>query len=137
MEIVKVDALEWVRGRAGQFFASGVVEPVYLLAYLMADVLELGGGTCVIFRQDDWWIVGSEVDWLRHDQFSTEELFRHVVPAPRHGNHSMRGEILVAAFSKHVAVLLDGNSEQIKGEKPSAQASDRAATYHRALMFSL
>lgn len=79
MRVESVDALEWVRSRPRQFF--GRDEP---------------GG---------WWIVGSDVDWLTNVPCTIAELFRRVVPAPEHGEHSMRGEVLVGAFCSDVSVV--------------------------------
>lgn len=136
MNIAIVDSLQWVRSRPQQFFASGTVDPIYLLAYVTADVIELGGGTCTIRRDEGWWFVGSDVDWLRHDRYAVGDLFRHVVPAPVHGQHAMRAEIIVNAFAKNASVVLDGNLLRISGEEPPRQVLDRATGFHRALLFS-
>jgi hypothetical protein len=137
MDIVNVDPLKWVRSRPEQFFSAGVVEPIYILPYLMADVIELGGGACTILRDGKWWLVGSDVNWLQHDHYSVPELFNHVVPAPAHGEHSMRGEVLVGAFAKNVCVSIARRSLQIEGEAPPQNILDRALKFHCALMFSL
>ncbi|KAB2911107.1 MAG: hypothetical protein F9K40_01390 [Kofleriaceae bacterium] len=88
-----VDALSWARANPERFFRGGRADSISLLAYLMADVLELGSGSCTILRVGSWWIIGSDRDWLQHPRYSASELFAHVVPAPEHGEHSMRGEV--------------------------------------------
>lgn len=131
-----MDAIQWVRSRAQMFFPSGKPEPVHLLAYLMADVVELGGGSCIIRQKDGWWIIGSEVDWLRHPAHPEDELFKRVVPAPQHGEHSMRGEVLLSAFSRSVWATLGGERIRIQDEEPPSSVWDQASDLHRAIVFS-
>jgi hypothetical protein len=137
MDLQTVDALQWVRARSQQFFPSGKPEPIYLLAYLMADVLELGRGSCMIRQKDGWWIIGSEIDWLCDAPCSEVELFERIVPAPQHGEHSMRGEILTSAFARSVWLTLDGQRVRIRGQEPPSLAWDHAAGLHRAIVFSM
>lgn len=137
MDLQTVDALRWVRSRPLQFFPSGKPEPLHLLAYLMADVLELGGGSCTIRRAAGWWIIGSEVDWLRDERYSETELFARVVAAPQHGEHSMRGEILVAAFARCVWLALDEQRVCIRGAESPSPVWDQTAGLHRAIVFAM
>ena len=137
MNLQKVDALHWVRSRANQFFPSGKPEPVHLLAYLMADVLELGHGSCTIRKVDHWWIIGSEADWLRVEGCAPTDLFTRVVPAPSHGQHSMRGEILTSAFARSVWVTLAAERVRIQGETPPESVWKATAGLHRVILFSI
>ncbi|WP_431050325.1 hypothetical protein [Roseateles sp. L2-2] len=137
MDIVSVDPVDWVGSHPQKFFPTGKVEPIGLLAYLMADVIELGGGTCSMVRDGEWWLVGSDFDWLQHDRYSASELFRHVVPAPGHGEHSMRGEILLATFARNVSVSLGRDLLRVKGNAPPQKTVDRAKEFRRAIVFSM
>ncbi|MDC0741763.1 hypothetical protein [Polyangium mundeleinium] len=137
MNLQPVDALPWVRARPQQFFPLGKLEPIYLLAYLMADVLELGRGSCTIRQRDGWWIIGSEIDWLHDARHSETELFERVVAAPQHGEHSMRGEVLLSAFARSVWIALDGRRVCIQGEEPPPGAWDQAVDLHRAIVFAM
>jgi hypothetical protein len=132
-----IDALTWARSRVERFFPSGKPDPVYLLAYLMADVLELGRGTCVIRQCGDWWTIGSDVDWLRDSRYSEEELFRRVVPAPEHGEHSMRGEIIAAAFARSVWVAIDGTRKLIHGDDVPEEVWNATSGLHRVMVFRM
>jgi hypothetical protein len=137
MEISTPDAVAWVRARPQQFFPSGTPEPVYLLAYAMADVVGLSAGSCTIRRHEDWWIIGSEVDWLRHDEYTPTDLFSHVVPAPSHGQHSMRAEVILSAFATNIWIILGSERQRIVGSDPSDAVWAVAAGLHRAVIFSL
>ncbi|ANH67337.1 hypothetical protein [Mitsuaria sp. 7] len=137
MEISLVDPIEWARSHPEMFFGTDAVEPVHLLWYLLGDVIELGRGTCVVFQEGEWTVVGSDVDWLQHDQYAPEELFAHVVAEPKRGVHSMRGEILVGAFARHISLGLEGKLHRIVGELPPKQVQDRASQLHQAIFFSL
>jgi hypothetical protein len=100
----------------------------------MADVLVLGGGRCVIYNDRDWWVVGSDVDWLKGPH-SVEYLFGHVVAAPRHGLHSMRGEVLLTAFASAVTVVDDGNGVPVFGGAPESTVLDGVSGIRRAIVF--
>jgi hypothetical protein len=132
-----VDALKWVQSRAQQFFGHDRPDAVHLLAYLMADVLELGKGECVIRVLGEWSVIGSDVKWLVHEKYALRELFSHVVPAPAHGEHSMRGEILLSAFASDVAVLDDGQVLTIQGRPPPMSIVEQAKDMAQALLFRL
>lgn len=55
------DAVAWVRSKPEMFFQRGTADPIALLGWLMADVLELGMGSCTIRRANDWWIIAATV----------------------------------------------------------------------------
>jgi hypothetical protein len=137
MDLQIVNAVQWVLTRPERFFSSSAPDPLRLLAYLMADVLVLGGGSCTIHRVDDWWVVGSDADWLRHERFSVRELFERVVAQPEHGEHSMRAEILVAAFAPSVWLALQGDRVCIRGTAPPHRVWERAAGQIRVVAFSM
>lgn len=137
MTVKIVDALEWVRSRPQQFFKQGKPDPVHLLVYLMADVVELGKGECVIRNFHHWWIIGSDVDWLASVPCAIPELFRRVVPAPQHGEHSMRGEVLLGAFCSDVSVVGADGLLRIVGSDPEKGALMKAAGMRRAIVFRL
>lgn len=118
MSLAPINPLNWVRERPTQFFGSEKVDPVKLAAYLMADAITLGGGDCVIKRQDNWWAVASNFNWLSHEKYSTHELFASVVSEPKHGEHSIRAEVIVNAFSESVYVIAGGTSFQVRGQIP-------------------
>lgn len=137
MVVEVVNAMEWVRSRPRQFFGRDDPGAVHLLAYLMADVVDLGGGECVIRRSAGWWITGSDVDWLGAARHPVVELFRRVVPAPGHGEHSMRGEILVAAFAVDVAVTGEHGLIRVQGDPPVESVLQEARGLKRAILFRL
>jgi hypothetical protein len=136
MELATVDALKWLRSQPARFFPSGRPHPIHLLAFVMADVLELGGGSCTIRHQGEWWIVGSDVDWLDHS-VDVPQLFGRVIAAPQHGQHSMRAEVLVAAFATSVWTTLRGVRTRIQGDEPPASVWEEVAPYWRTIVFRL
>ena len=117
MTLEPIDPLAWVKRNQTRFFRGGQIDVIWLLAYVMSDVLELGRGECRIVQRDGWWFVTSDVDWLAHD-LPVRELFQRVVPAPQHGEHSMRAEVLVNAFAADVFAVSGGETIQIKGRAP-------------------
>jgi hypothetical protein len=129
MELRRIDGLSWARERVGQFFSTGRTDAIVLLSYIMADVIELGRGECRILGKDGWWLVSSDVDWLRHPSLSISELFANVVPAPAHGLHSLRAEVLVNAFATDVFIWNLDSKTIIKGESPNLGVVDTVAEW--------
>jgi hypothetical protein len=137
MTIEQVDALAWVRARPTQFFGREVPDAIAILAYLLADVVGLGKGECIVRSTEGWWIVGSDTQWLSHPKLGVADLFQNVVPAPLHGEHSMRGEVLLGAFARDVAVVTSGEVTQVKGHPPSPSALRKAGGMAQAILFAL
>lgn len=138
MELELVNALGWIRSRPERFFPGGIIDPVVLLTYLMSDVVRLGGGECTIRRSGDWWLIGSDVDWLVNASIPLVDLFARVVPAPKHGEHSMRGEVLVSAFATSTWIARSGSERVcIRGDEPSDSVWSRAIDMHRVILFRI
>jgi hypothetical protein len=138
MNITIIDPMKWVRSRPNQFFfGRDTPDPTDLLIYIMADIIKLGKGECAIRRTGEWFVIGSDVDWLKHEQYSILDLFNNVVAAPAHGEHSMRGEILVNAFARDVAVLENGKVLQVKGDAPPPDTLEKAVSMQQAIVFRL
>ncbi len=127
MSLQAIDPIAWVRNSKARFFPDGKFDITILLAYVVADVLELGRGECRIIRGDGWWFVLSDVDWLVHDKFSVRELFHRVVPAPAHGEHSLRAEVLLTAYANDVFTFSCGEESVITGDPPDRSLLARIA----------
>lgn len=132
-----VDAVEWARSNPRMFFGRDRPAPGHLLSFLVADVIELGGGECVMRRAGQWWIVGSDVDWLNHERYTVAELFNRVVAAPQHGDNQMRGEVLVHAFCADVCVTGPEGVMKIVGSEPEEAVLMKTAGMRRAIVFRL
>ncbi len=131
-----VDPVQWLLARPQQFFLGGSANPLDLAASIMADVL-LVSEQCVVRCLGDWWIVGSDVNWIQHPTHSVEDLFQRVVPDPRQGRHSMRAEVIVGAFASRVALVAAGEQRCIKGESPPASVWSKAKGLRAAVLFSV
>lgn len=115
-----IDPIAWARASETRLFPSGAFDVMHLLAYVMADVLVLGGGDCRIARRDSWWFVTSDADWLTHE-LPVRELFQRVVPAPAHGEHSLRAEVLLTAYAHDVYTARDADELIVKGLAPDSE----------------
>lgn len=132
-----IDAVAWVRSRPVQFFGREVPDAIGILAYLLADVVGLGGGEFIVRRSQDWWIVGSDVCWLSHPSLGVSDLFHNVVPAPAHGEHSMRAEVLLGAFARDVTVMTTGRATVVQGRDPPSLALEKVRGMAQAILFAL
>lgn len=71
----------------------------------------LGCAHMEIKNRGEWWFAASESNWLKSDSSRfrcTEDLFGRVIDFPELGPSSIRPEIYVAAFAKHLYVDLSG-----------------------------
>jgi hypothetical protein len=115
MQAVK-DAVAYVRQRPERFCQAGFPNPVELATNLVSEALILGGHETCTLRQGEWWIIGSEVDWLRtHPDYSPRDLFFRIVAFPEAGANSMRAEILLTAFAHKVITVSGDGRDVIKG----------------------
>lgn len=110
-----VDGLAWVKNSASIFFPNSPPSDMALLAYIMSDILESGGGSCLIRRVGGCWFAGSDKNWMDIDGYSTVDLFRNVIAEPGRGEFAIRSEILIYAFSEKVSVGIDGCIYDVKG----------------------
>jgi hypothetical protein len=126
MNLQIVNPIEWVRRNQSLFFPAGQIDVIRLTAYVMSDVLELGGGECRIVKRDRWWFVVSDADWLAQAAVPVHELFESVIPAPAHGEHSMRAEVLLSAYAADIFTQSDEGALQIKGCAPEPRLIEGA-----------
>jgi hypothetical protein len=136
-DIIIADPIQWVKAKPEYFFHSGVPTPMELINLLVVEVLVLGHGSCTIRPTENWWIIGSEIDWLQNDKYSEEELFKRIVPAPQFGDNSMRAEILVACYARSVWLTLDGQRKCIKGDKVPESVWIKTSDLYRAMVFEM
>lgn len=117
------DAIDYVRQRPERFFRGGSPEPVELVSHIVGEVLLLGGSETRTMRSGDWWMISSNVDWLKTcPDYAPEELFFHIVAFPEAGPNSMRAEILLTAFAQQVVTVSANHQSIIKGDV--SQAND-------------
>jgi hypothetical protein len=139
---VQQDPITYVQQRAERFFTSGSVNAVELATQIIGEVLLLGGYEACAIRDDAWWVIGSNVDWLgNHPDYSAKELFCHIVAFPEAGANSMRAEILLMAFAQDVITKGAEGQVVIKG-KVEASAKvwrliDSRPGWKRAVAFCL
>ena len=124
-EIDIVDPREWVRRNPGMFFRGARPDGLQLATWVLADVIETGGGGCRLERTAGWWLLGSDVDWLLSPGLAVRELFTRVVAEPKRGTHSMRAEILLEVFCADVFTKSQSTEELVKGVSPELDLLER------------
>jgi hypothetical protein len=134
---IRDDAIGWARAAPWNFFPGGDATPTRLLAWVMDDVITLGGGDCVIRHTGGWYAIGSDRDWLAHDEHRPRDLFTRVVSHPERRVHDLRAELLLAAFATSVWISLDGARDEIQGAAPPDEAWALTAGLHRAILFAM
>ena len=108
-----------------------------MLGWVMCDVVTLTPGACTIRRADDWWVIGSNCDWLAHPDYSETELFERVVSMPARADNDMRAEVVISGYARSVWTCLDGRRARIQGDEPPASAWNETLGLHRAVLFAM
>ena len=109
-----------MRERPEHFFRTGSPAPVELATHVLGDALIASATETCTIRLRDWWVIGSDVDWLtNHKQYTMVELFARIVPLSEAGANSMRAEILLTAFTEAVITIGGDDCLTIKGDVPA------------------
>jgi hypothetical protein len=84
---------------------------------IVSDALLLVDEPISAQKQDEWWIVSCERDWIANQSnLIVEEIFSRIIPFPEAGQNSMRSEVLLTAFAKDVITILGKEISVIKGD---------------------
>jgi hypothetical protein len=99
------DPVEWIKTRPEMFLWQGNIG-LQLSTNIISDALLLTGGPVTVLKKHDWWIIGSEIDWVENQSdYSIDELFSRIISYPEAGQNSMRGEVLLMAFADDVVTI--------------------------------
>jgi hypothetical protein len=84
---------------------------------IVGDALLLVDEPVTAQKQNEWWIVSCESDWIiNQSNYTVEETFSRIIPFPEAGQNSMRSEVLLPAFAKDVITILGKEITVIKGD---------------------
>lgn len=121
MEGIQVldDAISYIRSRKEQFIRVYPVHGYELASNLVSDALMVSKGRVTAFRNDKWWIVASDDDWLAgQNAIDVPGMFYRIIPLPQAGQNSMRSEVLLTAFAQDVITFSPEGVSKIKGSVP-------------------
>lgn len=110
-----IDSIEWIKKNHDRFFRRNNIG-LELSTNIISDALLLTDKPITVLNKNDWWIIGSQADWLStHFNNSIEELFSRVIPFPEAGQNSIRSEVLLTAFAKDIVTVVNKKVVIIKG----------------------
>ncbi len=118
------DAVGYVRDHMDRFIGSPSRLAEQLSSLLVFDAAVAGAKPIVVDGFENWWIVGSPVDWIADAADTVEQLFRRIVPTPHVGRNTNRHEILVTAYSAGLAVYRNGRREWQHGDDTGLKEVD-------------
>jgi hypothetical protein len=122
-ELVEIfdNPIEWIKSRP-EMFLWQQNRGLQLLTNILSDALLLTDGQITALKKNEWWIAGSNVDWLSvNSNFSSKELFARMIAMPEAGQNSIRGEVLLTAFAKDVVTIANGQLSLVKGSIQGAE----------------
>lgn len=111
------DHIHLIRSHPEMYLRVQPTQAVELAQWLVGNIalLEPKAEITLVRHKHDWWLIGSDVDWLVGDERALEdrlEVFNKITPFPEAGVNSMRCEILLKAFCSDLITLMriDGHS---------------------------
>ena len=126
IRILSMPVLEYIRLNPGMYLPAGDIHlGVKLAQLLVVDSLALGATDVRVLREQDWFAVSADRDWLAlgHGGSNVGNLFSSVTPMPEAGVNSIRHEVVVAAFSHDVVTAGHGDPVVLRaGNDPDALA---------------
>jgi hypothetical protein len=136
------DPIEFIRTRPEMYVPEGHVPGAILAGRLVADAL-IGpdqGHHAAARRLNEWWIVGSDWDWV--DWYATatvEEYFHRIVPFPNAGPDAIHAEVLLTAFAKDVVTFARSTHWVVRGgvspTDPIFELPERFPKWRRIVAF--
>ena len=128
IRILDDDPFEFIRAHSGMYLPPGSASlGEKLVVLLVLNCLTLNVASLRIERVEDWYLVGSSVEWLKIGSGAEQgihALFHRIQAMPEAGANSVRSEVVVAAFSRDLTVWLDGNVDSICSSTASAADAD-------------
>jgi hypothetical protein len=107
---IVADPISVLRRQPSMFMGDRPWGP-YLAARMARDLILLDALPVRIERENDWWLIESDVDWLRMS--SEKDPFRSMVTFPAAGHAAFRSEVLLSAFADAVVTGSGGRLDWI------------------------
>lgn len=109
------NSIDYIKSNQNMFLRDGNIG-LQLSVNIISDALLLTDGKVTTVNKNNWWIVGSEQDWIKNiPDLSIKEIFYKIIPFPKAGQNSIHGEVLITAFAENVITVNNSKIEIIKG----------------------
>jgi hypothetical protein len=104
-------ATERIRRSPSRYLGSRLPTSPFMASALVQDALLCGITEIRVAQHDNWTSVSANEDWIiPHIKWERplnyDHVFRTLIPFPQAGPNSFRSEVVVAAFSTDLSVLL-------------------------------
>ena len=120
-DLKTVNSLDLIRSRPEMYLPIDDSLGEKLLGRLIADILVSPDKIAHTARVDDWWVVGSNSDWIPSVAIgSAKDYFTRITPFPEAGPNSMHAEVLVTAFATDVVTFNEAGECVIQGQSDEA-----------------
>ena len=111
----QIEPLTFVQNNPSHFFLEGKPDPIELASNLASEVMILGACKLFVVRHLNWWLIGSDLDWICNSGLDVERYFSKLVPFPEAGPNSFRSGIFARVFAQSVSISVGGQWSPIKG----------------------
>lgn len=116
-DIKVIDTVKGIRERRHMYFLNGIASYDDLIGRMSADILEIPHARMIVFRAENWCIIGSDKPWIPvPEDRSISEFFFRIVPTPERGYMAMRTEVFLTAVSKDLVLFLPEFHLIVQGE---------------------
>ncbi len=116
-DLQMIDSIEFIRRHPENYLGGNKLSPENLIGMLVSDILTLLKKDCLVIahREEDWWLVSSECDWIQQYEDNIDYYFTNIVPFPEACQNSFHSEVLLTAFCENVVTFTKLHTQVIKG----------------------
>jgi hypothetical protein len=108
---------KWLVEKPERVFRLGQPNAIEMIKGIVTDALVLNSTHIQITKANDWYIISSDIDWLKLGNSSTIDLlFDKIHAFPEAGPNSFRYEFLLKVFAHDVIIADSESVKVIKGE---------------------
>jgi hypothetical protein len=139
IELISIDpnAIPLFKKNPKWVFRYGNPNPFELIGDLVRQVFALGCEDIRIIQIEDWYVIGSDQDWMTIGTTCDPiDQFTSVIGLPELGENQARQEVAIAAFAKAVAIYKNAERTIILSDIDShIDERIRILNYSRILAF--
>lgn len=125
--IKKIDPIDHIRRNVKMYLGRTEVVPEIIVSFIVNDAIVLGAKNVIVKNCSDWWLIASEMDWLRvGNDNPILQLFQKFVTLEGGGQNAVRREIILSAFANNI-ITWDDTCRRF-----SRQLSDKVKIFYAA-----
>ena len=136
-----MDIEKHIKDKSSLYFGSSGPSPEIITSTIVAGALILGATETLIKRDENWFYIFADRDWLYKGKFPEENegtIWERPWPFPEAGQNTPRFEIMACVFSSTTYTVSHESFEAVKGnvsEEQMKKANELLGNWERLIAF--